>query len=315
LQTFDEGWKSSTEKTDAESLLAPAVFWPLFERNALYFFVGRDAGLLPYFFPGVVIFVAWVARPHAWTSWQVVAFLMLSVSVIVLLALAPDTWNGGGGPPGNRYFLSLYPVLFFLLPVGASRWTAVAALLGLIVTAPLLARPHAASYEPWHNVEHGVPRLLPIEVTLADNLPVRLNWDRSRQLVDEALLYEMDENAFLPEQQKRFWVAGAARAEMILRTDRSIDKATLNLHSGVANHVTITLGRARASIDLQPDGDGAIVLEPGPGNVFYAEGRDSRAYVFTVTTTNGFVPADADPRSQDKRYLGVFIEPHFKLID
>ncbi|HEX4565517.1 MAG TPA: hypothetical protein VH138_02755, partial [Vicinamibacterales bacterium] len=39
-QTFDEGWKSSTEKTDAESLLAPAVFWPLFEHNSVYFFVG-----------------------------------------------------------------------------------------------------------------------------------------------------------------------------------------------------------------------------------------------------------------------------------
>jgi hypothetical protein len=68
----------------------------------------------------------------------------------------------------------------------------------------------------------------------------------------------------------------------------------------------------RATIDLAADGDGTIVLEPGPGAPYNG---GSRAYVFTVTTTNGFVPADADPRSQDKRYLGVFIEPHFKLID
>jgi hypothetical protein len=243
----------------------------------------------------------------------VFTFLMLIATVVVLLALAPDTWNGGGGPPGNRYFLSLYPVLFFLLPAGTPRWAPIAALLGFIVTAPLLVHPHAASYEPWHNVEHGIPRLLPIEVTLADNLPVRLNWDRSRQPLDEALLYEMDGNAFLPEQAKRFWVAGAVRAEMILRTDRSIDKATLSLRSAVANHVTVTLGRAHASIDLQPDGDKTIVLEPGPGIVYYAEGRDSRAYVFTVTTTNGFVPAEVDPKSSDTRYLGVFIEPHFIL--
>lgn len=310
---FDQGWKSSTNETDAESLLAPSVFFPLFEHNSVYFLVGRDAGLLPYFFPGVVICVGWLARPHAWKSWQVLMFLTLLATVVVLLALAPDTWNGGGGPPGNRYFLSLYPALFFLLPAGASRWTPLAALLGFIVTAPLLAHPHAASYEPWHNVEHGIPRLLPTEVTLVDNLPVRLNWDRSRQLVDDALLYEMDGNAFLPEQTKRFWVAGAARAEMILRTDRSIDKATLSLRSGVANHVTVTLGRAHASIDLQPGGDGTIILEPGPGSVFYAEGRASRAYNFVVTTTHGFVPADVDPRSADKRYLGVFIEPRLIL--
>jgi hypothetical protein len=307
---FVAGWPMITENTDAESLLAPTAFWPIFEHNAGYFVIGRDAGLLPYFFPGVVILVAWLARPRSWTSWQLLALAMLVASIVVMLALAPDTWNGGGGPPGNRYFLSLYPVLFFLLPAGTSGWTAVAALLGLAVTGPLLVRPIAASLEPWHNVEHGIPRVLPIELTLADNLPVRLDLNRSRLDLDGALLYQMDENAFLPEQTQRFWVAGVARAEMILRTDRPIEKATLNLHSGVANHVTVTLGRAHAAIDLQPEGNGTIVLEPGPG-VAYSGG--SRAYVFTVTTTNGFVPADVDPTSHDKRFLGVFIEPHFVL--
>jgi hypothetical protein len=307
---FDQGWPSITEHTDAQTLLVPTAFWPLFERNVVYFFIGRDAGLLPYFFPGVVILAAWLARPRAWTPREVLIVLALGASVLILLALAPDTWNGGGGPPGNRYFLSLYPVLFFLLPAGAPRWTAVVALLGFAVTAPLLARPIASSLEPWHNVEHGIPRLLPIELTLADNLPVRLDLQRSRLDLDGALLYEMDENAFLPEQAKRFWVAGAARAEMILRTDRSIAKATLRFHSAVANHVTVTLGRARATIDLAGDGDGTVVLEPGPGAAYNG---GSRAYVFTVTTTNGFVPAEVDPKSQDKRFLGVFIEPHFIL--
>jgi len=125
-------------------------------------------------------------------------------------------------------------------------------------------------------------------------------------------LYLMDENAFLPEQTKRFWVAGAARAEMILRTDRAIDRATLHLHSAVANHVTVSLGRGRASVDLAPESDATVILEPGPGSA-YAGG--SRAYVFAVTTTNGFVPAEVDPNSKDKRFLGVFIEPHFKLVD
>jgi hypothetical protein len=307
---FDQGWPMVTENSDARTLLAPSAFWPVFVRNVGYFLVGRDAGLLPYFFPGAAILIAWLARPRAWRLWQGLAALALGVSVIVLLAFAPDTWNGGGGPPGNRYFLSLYPVLFFLLPAGASRGIAAVALLGFAVTAPLLAHPISSSLEPWHNVEHGIPRLLPIELTLADNLPVRLDLQRSRLDLDGALLYEMDENAFLPEQTKRFWVAGAARAEMILRTDRPIEKATLNLHSVVANHVSVTLGRANAEIDLQADGSGTLVFDPGPGAAYNG---GSRAYVFTVTTTNGFVPAEADPKSPDRRFLGVFIEPHFVL--
>src|SRR5215472_13302166 len=262
---FEGGWPMVTENSDAEKLLAPSAFWPLFVHNSEYFFIGRDAGLLPYFFPGVVILVAWLARPSAWTLWQVLVLLTLGASVVILLALAPDTWNGGGGPPGNRYFLSLYPVLFFLLPAGAPGWTPIAAALGFAVTAPLLAHPIAASLEPWHNVEHGIPRRLPIELTLADNLPVRLDLQRSRLDLDNGLLYLMDENAFLPEQTKRFWVAGAARAEMILRTDRAIDRATLQLHSAVANHVTVSLGRGHASVDLAPESDATVILEPGPG--------------------------------------------------
>jgi hypothetical protein len=80
----------------------------------------------------------------------------------------------------------------------------------------------------------------------------------------------------------------------------------------VANHVTISLGRAHTSIDLQPDGNGTVVLEPGEGALFNG---GSRAYNFVVTTTNGFVPANVDPKSQDRRYLGVFIEPRFTLVD
>jgi hypothetical protein len=305
------GTSMVTEHSDAQQLLAPAVFVPLFEHNTEYFLIGRDAGFVPYFFPGLVILVAWLARPRSWTRWQVLVALALGASILVMLALAPYSWNGGGGPPGNRYLLSLYPAFFFLLPSRFTGRAAAVSLLGLAVTGPLLLRPLAASYGPWHNVEHGVVRLLPIELTLADDLPVRLNLARSRLDLDNGLLYLMDENAFMPEAGKRFWVAGAARAEMILRTDRAIEKATLHLHSVVANHVTISLGRGRASIDLQPDGDGTLVMEPGPGVVY----RESRAYVFTVTTTNGFVPADVDPKSQDRRFLGVFIEPTFQLVN
>jgi hypothetical protein len=304
------GTQMVTENTDAGQLLAPAVFVPLFEHNTEYFLIGRDAGIVPYFFPGLVILIAWLVRPRSWTFWQVLIFLALGASIVVMLALAPYTWNGGGGPPGNRYLLSLYPAFFYLLPARFSGRAAAVSLLGLAVTGPLLLRPLASSYEPWHNVEHGVARLLPIELTLADDLPVRLTLQRARLDLDNGLLYLMDENAFMPESGKRFWVAGAARAEMILRTDRAIESATLHLHSAVANYITISLGRAHASIDLQAAGDGTVVLEPGPGVVY----KESRAYVFTVTTTNGFVPAEVDPKSQDRRFLGVFIEPKFDLV-
>ncbi len=300
-----------TENTDAESLLSPPVFWPLFAHNIVYFFAGRDAGLIPYFFPGFIILLAWLARPRLWTTWQVFTALALAASVLALLSLAPYTWNGAGGPPGNRYFLSLYPALFFLLPTRAPTWVAPLSLAGFVVTAPLLTHPTLATHQPWLNVERGVVRLLPVELTLVDDLPVRLAPLRSRITLADSLIYLLDQNAYFPEGDG-FWIKGAAHAEIIVRTDRAIDRAMLELRSVVANHVTVSLGKSRASAVLKPNNAATLLLNPG-GGVVYTNG--SRAYVLSVTTTSGFVPHVVDPTSTDERFLGVFVRPVFRISD
>ena len=49
---------------------------------------------------------------------------------LALLAYMPYTYSGGGGPIGNRYFLSFYPLFLFLMPRIAS---ALPAIIGLAV--------------------------------------------------------------------------------------------------------------------------------------------------------------------------------------
>jgi hypothetical protein len=244
-------------------------------------------------------------------AWQLLVLLALGASVVALLTLAPYSWNGGGGPPGNRYFLSLYPVLFFLIPPRAPRWVPVASLAGFVVTAPLLTHPTLGTHQPWLNVEHGVVRFLPVELTLVDDLPVRLAPLRSRITLADALIYLLDQNAYFPEGDG-LWIKGAAHAEIIVRTDRAIDRATLELRSVVPNHVTVSLGRSRASAMLKPNDPATLLLNPG-GGVVYTNG--SRAYVLSVTTTSGFVPHVVDRTSTDERFLGVFVRPVFRISD
>ena len=106
-----------------------------------------------------MILGAWLLQPGRWRRWQIFSVLTLGASVFVMLVLIPYSWNGGGGPPGNRYFLSLYPTLFFLLPPIRREWSlALAACLGLLVVGPLSLHPLAASREPWHIAEHGIVR-------------------------------------------------------------------------------------------------------------------------------------------------------------
>ncbi len=260
--TFDSmGSVMATEHSDAQSLLSPPVFWPLFEHNAGYYFVGRHAGLIPYFLPGIVILAAWLARPRTWTRWQILSALALGGSVLA----------------------------------------------GLIVTAPLLAHPLAASQQPWRSAEHGLVRLLPVELTMVDDLPVRLAGARSRIPFRDALLYLLDEAAFQPESTG-FWVAGRARAEIIVRTDGALGRVKFRLRSVVPNHVELSVGGRAIAIDLEPNTIATVWVEAGPG-VVYTHG--SRAYLLSISTSQGFVPHLVDAASTDARFLGVFVEPDF----
>jgi hypothetical protein len=264
---------------------------------------------VPYFFPGVVILAVWLRRPRSWTRWQVLIALVLGASVVAMLALVPYSWNGGGGPPGNRYFLSLYPVLFFLLPARAPAWSAAAALAGLIITAPLLLHPLTASHQPWRHAEHGLLRQLPVELTLVDDLPVRLAAPRARIPFGNALLYLLDEAAFAPEATG-FWVAGAARADIIVRTERPLDRVTFQLRSVVPNHVSLSMGGRGLTLDLEPNVTATVFLDAGPG-VVYTHG--SRAYLLSIRTSSGFVPRQVEAGSQDGRFLGAFVRPDFEV--
>ena len=76
--------------------------------------------------------------------------LAVTGSIAALIVFFPDSWNGGGGPPGNRYFLSLYPALLFLAPAGMALWPSlVAGVAGVAFTGAMVAHPFAASTAPW----------------------------------------------------------------------------------------------------------------------------------------------------------------------
>ena len=85
-----------------------------FARNLEYFLIGRHFGLVPYFFPGIVIVAAWLLSSARRDPWRVLTFLAFAASALGLLLLTPYTWSGGG--VGNRYFFGGYGVMLFALP-------------------------------------------------------------------------------------------------------------------------------------------------------------------------------------------------------
>src|SRR5262249_61069137 len=88
--------------------------------------------------------------------------------------------SGGGGPVGNRYFLSFYPAFLFLTPSLAGLQSAAIALaVGAAFTAQIVLNPIFASLHPGEHTESGPLHALPIELTLLNDLPMAFDADRS----------------------------------------------------------------------------------------------------------------------------------------
>src|SRR4029453_18102768 len=137
----------STNDSDAENVLTD--FGNRFAHNVEYFLIGRHFGFVPYFFPGVVTIALWLFSPERSRPWRILTFLAVVVSATALLVLAPFPWSGGGGPPGNRYFMSVYAAIFYLTPPVAAVTPGLLAWAGgALFTAKMLVNPFVAAKFP-----------------------------------------------------------------------------------------------------------------------------------------------------------------------
>ncbi len=308
--TFDTlGISMTTNEiiVDEPSLTRSAV---LLAENVRYFVVGRHFGFLPFFFPGAVAVTLFLLARGDRRSWQWAILGTAAFTAVALAAYMPYTWSGGGGPPGNRYFLSVYPVLLFLTPRLTSFTPAIAAFAGgTAFIAHVLINPFSAAKEPYLIAERGLLRALPVELTMINDLPVSLDRRRSRityQSEPELMMYLLDHNVH-PSSLTEFWVNGRRRGDVILRSPKRLEAVTVTITSPVPNRVTVSLGGDEATLTLQPGVEATVTLR---SRGVYSLQR--WAYVLSVETTSGFIPKLRRPGSVDARYLGaqVRLTPH-----
>ncbi len=140
------GWEASIERWGNSAWLYPGALgsygrrWDasLWGWNALYFLVGRDVGVLPYFLPLVLAFAAADGRRG---RWLLPAAVLLAAAAFFVVR--PFNFYGGTGALANRYFLPLYPALWFLAArppaaLGGGGRRALAALAVALLAAPFL---------------------------------------------------------------------------------------------------------------------------------------------------------------------------------
>jgi len=154
---------------------------------------------------------------------------------------------------------------------------------------------------------------LPLELTLLQHLPgyYLRGWGDGVWVVPK-------ENFSGEERHPNgVWVRGASRSQVVVVTAAPIAKIHLRAYSlSPDNVLTIASPVDRVSVrfDTQEKREGTpldFAVSPAARDLgFFSDHpavRHEWFYRFTVTTTDGIVPARRDAKSQDLRYLGAFL--------
>ncbi len=280
--------------------------------DLIYVWVGRNAGLLVYMFPAVMAIMMFLAAPRrslrgphafvlaAWTA-----------SILAYVLVIPDNWIGGGGTIGSRYFVSAYPLLFFLIPAGAGLVGAVSAwAIASLFLSQIMLNPYASSHDPSMHTKAFPFRMLPVELTLLNNLPFNTSPDHRRIQLhpdENIFVYFLDDNTHGREPDTwGFWTVMGRDTEFVIRTPAPASSITLEIRNGpVDNRVVARLKGEKHAVDMGRNEEISLSFTPGNGFPY----GDTRLYRFTLDTANGFVPKFLPGASSgDFRALGVFVE-------
>ena len=325
--TFDSVGLSRVGGGAIDVLFTRDALLEVFPHNLGYFLLGRHTGFAPYYFPGLMAIVLFLAATRDRAMWQWLTLAAGVITAVVLLIYMPFTWNGGGGPVGNRYFLGTYGVFLFLVP---PLQAAVAGLVTMAVSAlfvsTLVSGPFFATRNPAEHAKTGLFTWLPTELTLVQDLPINVVPSRIRQPLGgdpPMLAYFIDDNVYNREGD-RFWVKGESSADILLRARIQIEaavagvqmsrslhiaKLTAILESGPKpNRVVISTGGDRRVVDMAPSSQQTIELAMPHGMPYKYDPQIQTNYIYmvTISSSTGFVPM-FENGANDSRFLGVMV--------
>jgi hypothetical protein len=213
-------------------------------------------------------------------------------------------------------------VLFFLMPPMQSPGPALLAWTGgALFTAKILVNPFVSAKNTWEIAERGFARRLPVEVTMANDLPLMLAQPLRGHIPyghdPEVLLYFLDTHAFPPEPVGKsidgsrifgMWVSGSGRADIILRSEQPLRRLDVVAESPIHTVFIMSAGSTASTVSLMPSNPVAFAL-PVSG----VRGLNSYAYLVSARSSDGFIPRLRDPLSRDGRNLGVLMR--FQAIE
>jgi hypothetical protein len=243
-------WNASLQKWGNTSWTQEGGIEPSFDPkllgwNSLYFLIGRNVGVLPYFLPLLLGFAAFRKDRGRW----VIPFAV-AAAVLCFLLIRPFNFYGGGGAIANRYFLPLYPAFWFLAarPV-RPLWPILAAALAAPFLWPLWTHPAAFPIGEdgrYAHVSAFAQRRLPYETTqshIPGGQDVAMNGLWLKRLSQN--IYRTDETTLR--------IVGDATGEMLIGSPHPIDRVYVELGREAPVKIEVK-GQTLTPALFRPDG-------------------------------------------------------------
>ncbi|MEE2775270.1 MAG: hypothetical protein VYE73_00660 [Acidobacteriota bacterium] len=221
--------------------------------NAYYFLAGQKIGLLAYFLPAIVTFPLWSRRRSPWIAWMLVGLMMLS-----FFGMRPFNIYGGAGALANRYFLPVYPLLWFALPLRLHpRWGIASILASTAFLFPLWRDPRAFPVtvgESYRYVSPVAARLLPIETTQRHLGPPQVGDVYHAGLWMRPLSGALRASG---EGQRLLFANGSLDVDVLVGYRGALDGILLSIVSGEVGDV------GSESVEIEPEGAKSWRIELG----------------------------------------------------
>lgn len=220
--------------------------------NLGYFVAGRHFGLVPFGWTWAVVFVSWLLVERLKRGWQWTLAAALAAVALATVVWMPYTWSGGGGPIGNRYFLSVAGAVFVLMPVVRSWLPPALAALGLVFLVPAYRHPVQAAKQPWLATRAPQFSVLPLELTGASDFPVILDQTRGRlpQGANPPVYIALLDPQASAGAGGWITVAPGGHTELLVRAPARLASAVVGVRGGRGCTVSVTSDRASATVAL-----------------------------------------------------------------
>ena len=301
--TFEQGFKMSLDNYKKRFFLTGEVA----VMNLFYYFFGRFTGMFIYFFPALFVLIFFFYQKKEKEDWFILAAIISGILVFILF-LDPVNYFGGSGSIGNRYFLTLFPLFFFLgFRHRLFKFLIVPVIIALIfLSGVYMDMSYHSSFSRYAGLSFPI-KLFPPEKTQFDKLPTNENPRAFGRLIYDGStkywVYFLNDN-YHPINENSFWTNSDKELELFLATEKEVKEFIVMLKNIPENNkIRLRIEDQKKEIFLSPDQSASKSFRKVRGL------KMSNRYVYhiKVKSNESFCPYFNDPEKEDKRILGVKI--------